>query len=159
MRYVDASVLAKAYLLEPGSEQVRAWLAQGGCATARLSEIEVTSALARRAREDRALGGRLALLRNELTRDLEAMVVVELVADVVALATDLLFRVPLRAGDAIQLASALGLRDGLPEQACFVCADDRLAAAAVHAGLGVERVESGTNRKQGVHRRDVRTRS
>lgn len=49
----------------------------------------------------------------------------------------LLVRHPLRAGDAIQLASALLLRRELAEPVTFAAYDDRLKAAARAEGLTV----------------------
>ena len=86
--------------------------------------------MARRAREgaitredrDRAL--------EALGDDLAAMLVVELTPDVVARAQDLVQRHPLRAGDVVQLASCLQLRDALDEPVSLLAFDDRLTAAA-----------------------------
>jgi hypothetical protein len=114
---------------------VSRWLSSGPGATARLSAVEVASALARRCRKgafseaerDRALAA--------LQEDLLALRVVELSLPVVAGAQALLVRHPLRAADAIQLASALFLRRELSEPVTFVVYDDRLKAAAKAEGL------------------------
>jgi hypothetical protein len=62
--------------------------------------------------------------------------------DVVNLARDLLERYPLRAYDAVQLASALvanqALQDAQLSPLVFASADDRLNTAATAEGLGVE---------------------
>jgi len=58
------------------------------------------------------------------------MLVVELTPAVVTRAQALLQRHPLRAGDAVQLASCLELRTELEEPITLVVFDDRLAAAA-----------------------------
>jgi hypothetical protein len=55
------------------------------------------------------------------------------------LAVRLLRTHPLRAADALQLAAALSLGAALRRQLGFVCADDRLAAAAETEGLPVIR--------------------
>lgn len=137
MRYFDASALAKRYVREQGSVRVRRLLASDGPATSRLSTVEVASALMRRSREgvfsdrerDRALIG--------LEKDMSAMLIVELTPEVAARARRLLERQPLRAGDAIQLASCLYLREELGEDVQFVAFDKRLAAAASQEGLTV----------------------
>ena len=51
MQYFDASALVKRYVREQGSASVRRLLASDAPATARLSEVEVASALIRRSRE------------------------------------------------------------------------------------------------------------
>lgn len=91
-RYFDASALVKRYVREAGSRMVRRLLASGIVATSRLSEVEVTSGIVRRAREgaftaarrDRALAG--------LQRDMPALAVVEVIPEVTADARALLLR-------------------------------------------------------------------
>ena len=68
--------------------------------------------------------------------------VIELDATLVEAAADLLFRQPLRAFDAIQLASCMRLRDVAAQLALdavvFVSSDDRLLDAARNEGLRVQ---------------------
>jgi predicted nucleic acid-binding protein len=135
LRYLDASALVKRYVAEPGAEPVRALLSGGLLATARITEVEVASALARRCRE-----GFLAPPEREralvaLRRDLAQLFVVELSPEVVSRGVALLSRLPLRAADAVQLASCLELRDRLEVPCLFVCCDERLLAAARQEGL------------------------
>jgi len=137
MRYFDASALAKRYLSEEGSAAVTERLEQPA-ATSRLSAVEVASALVRRSREnhyseedrDRAL--------QALARDLEDMLVVELSADVAALAARLLVNRHVRSSDAIHLASCLTLGADLGADIPFVVFDARLRAAAAAEDLLVE---------------------
>lgn len=120
---------------EEDSARVRRWLAAGPVATSRLSAVEIASAVARRCREgafppterDRALAA--------LEQDLSALYLVELSPSVVVGARALLIRHPLRAGDAIQLASALLLQRELEEAVIFAAYDERLKATAVAEGL------------------------
>ena len=65
-----------------------------------------------------------------LNEDFTAILVVELTPEVVARSQELLQRHVLRAGDAVQLASCLRLRDELQEPITFVAFDDRLTQAA-----------------------------
>jgi predicted nucleic acid-binding protein len=130
MRYFDASALAKRYVREKGSVKVRRLLSSDLAATSRYSAVEIASALARRTREgaispddrDRAMAA--------LQTDLSAMLIVELTAEVVIRAQALLQRHPLRAGDAVQLASCLRLREELEDDVSLVAFDERLVAAA-----------------------------
>jgi hypothetical protein len=134
MRYFDASALVRRYVREQGSVKVRRLLAEAA-ATSRLSEVEVTSALMRRAREkafslaerDRALAA--------LQVDFPAIFVVELTPEITTRARTLLRGHPLRAGDAIQLASCLYLQDQLGARVPFVAFDGRLVEAARREGL------------------------
>ena len=116
---------------------MRKLLFSGPAATSRLSEVEVASALARRAREkaftarerDRALAA--------LEADVAALYVVELVPEITAAARTLLMRRTLRASDAIHLASALRLQSELGSSIPFVVFDARLREAATAEGLRV----------------------
>jgi len=137
MDYLDASALVKRYVREGGSLLVRRLVTAGPVATSRLSEVEVASALVRRARElafssrerDRAL--------TMLAADFDALHVVELVPEVTAIARALLLRGVLRASDAIQLASCLLLQRELQVAVRFVVFDDRLREAARTEGLSL----------------------
>ncbi len=105
-------------------------LSSGTAATSRLSEVEVASALARRVREGAfsALERDRALAKFEA--DLDALHIVELGPGVTSRARALLLAHALRAGDAIQLASCVYLRDALAEPVPLVAFDGRLVAAA-----------------------------
>jgi hypothetical protein len=110
-------------------------MASGTPATSRLSEVEVASAVMRRWREgafdvparDRALAA--------LERDFQALTVVEIGPLITGRARALLTRYPLRAGDALQLASCLLLRDNAGGTVAFAAFDDRLNQAARAEGL------------------------
>lgn len=137
MRFFDASALAKLYVQEPESSAIRLRVKSDVAATSRLSEVEVASAIANRVRaaampevdRDRALA--------TLTDDLAVMLIVELTGEVTRRARSLLQRQPIRAGDAIQLASCLDLQDRLGQPVEMVSFDKRLNEAAVAEGLSL----------------------
>ena len=137
MRYFDASALVKRYVREPGAVSVRRLLKAAPAAASRLSEMEVASALVRRAREgafsieerDRALAS--------LSDDFASLIIVEFTPEITVDARALLVRHRLRAGDAVQLASCLYLQREMSQPLPFVAFDDRLADAARHEGLTV----------------------
>ncbi|MES1242931.1 MAG: type II toxin-antitoxin system VapC family toxin [Acidobacteriota bacterium] len=134
IRYFDASALVKKYVEEQGSDLVRDRLLEGPAATSRLSEIEIASALARRCREgslsQRDRDETLAVVR----KDFQALIKVELSPQVVTIARELIAGYDLRAGDAVQLASCLFLRNrGLNLE--FLAFDGRLNQAARAVGL------------------------
>jgi predicted nucleic acid-binding protein len=122
---------------------VRRLLKADAGAASRLSEVEVASALVRRAREgafkveerDRALAS--------LADDLATLIIVEFTPEIAADARALLLRHRLRASDAVQLASCLYLQREMSQPVSFVAFDDRLAAAASHEGLTVVPVSKG----------------
>lgn len=135
MHYLDASALVKRYVRERGTAVVRRVLAGGPIATSRLSEVEVASGLARRAREGTMPAVDRDRLLAALAEDLPAIAVVELTPEVSAAARRLLLAHPLRAGDAIQLASALYLQRQLAHPIGFLAFDERLNEAARAVGL------------------------
>jgi predicted nucleic acid-binding protein len=135
--------LVKRYVREPGAVSVRRLLKADPAAASRLSEVEVASALVRRAREgaftveerDRALAA--------LVDDFAALIIVEFTPEITAEARALLLRHRLRAGDAVQLASCLYLQRELSQPLPFVAFDDRLGEAARQEGLIVVPVSKG----------------
>ena len=130
MRYFDASALAKRYVREKGSVKVRRLLSSDLAATSRYSAVEIASALARRVREGVLTDGDRERALAALREDMTAMLAVELTPEVVVRAQALLRRHPLRAGDAVQLASCLQLQDALEDRIALVAFDERLLAAA-----------------------------
>jgi hypothetical protein len=135
--YFDASALAKRYVSEAETSAVRRLLGRGVPATSRLSEVEVVSALARRCREGVVSSSERDRALARLRGDIASMYVVELSADVTAVATGLLLRHPLRAADAIQLASCLHLAGQMRTPAELVAYDLPLATAARSEGVNV----------------------
>jgi predicted nucleic acid-binding protein len=119
---------------EIGSEQVAGLLAAGAAAVCRLTEVEVSSALARRLHSGALPHEEHRRCLSHLVADLEGLHVVEVDRSVAARTHDLLSRHRLRAADAIQLAACLELvAAGL--QVEFVAYDDRLNDAAKGEGL------------------------
>lgn len=113
------------------------WLREDRAATSRLTAAEVASAAHRRAREGALPARGLRRVLDALEADVERYVLVEAGPPVVSRATALLARHPLRALDAVHLASALELREELGHRVEFVCFDAALAAAARSEGLPV----------------------
>lgn len=130
MVFLDASALVKLYIVEQGSDQVVSELRNLPVGISRLALVEVTSAIERRrrARELSAPAAKAAL--EQLDQDQGGMYVIDLSLDVIQRARLLCGSHPLRASDAIQLASALQLQDRVGGPIRFVCFDDRLNQAA-----------------------------
>ncbi len=125
----------KRYVEETGSEAVRTLLDEGTPSTARFSEAEIASALARRCREGAFPPGERDRAITRLREDFRTLSLVETTAGVVAKAVSLLCRHPLRAADALQLAAGLELRQHLGLPVLFVAFDERLLAAARSEGF------------------------
>ena len=136
-RYFDASALAKRYVRETGSPTVHRLLASGSASTSRLSEVEVSSAIVRRAREGAFTIEERDRMLAALQHDVPALAMVELTPEITADARTLLVRYPLRAGDAVQLASGLYLQRQLARPVPFVAYDRQLVLAARAEGLVV----------------------
>jgi hypothetical protein len=137
MQYFDASALAKRYVREKGSVKVRRLLSSDLAATSRYSAVEIASALARRTREGAISPDDRERTMAALQTDLSAMLIVELTAEVVIRAQALLQRHSLLAGDAVQLASCLRLREELEDDVSLVAFDERLVAAARKEGVAL----------------------
>lgn len=143
--YLDASALSKRYVQESGTTWVRDLLVPGTSNTllgARVTMVEIYSALARRRREGTvpldACDTAIQALTAHGNTDYEF---VELDTRVVAQAGILLEHYPLRAYDAVQLASALVVQQVLQSAQLpalvFVSADNRLNQVAMDEGLAV----------------------
>ena len=144
--YADSSVLIKRHVRVAGTDWFCALAdASSGqvITTARISEVEVYSALNRRAREAVVTPVQYA----EIAADFASFCLteyqfIELTPAVVARARQVLERHALRAYDAVQLASALLVRDSLVSAGLaapiFISADDRWLDAARLEGLLVD---------------------
>lgn len=95
----------------------------------------MASALTRRWREEAFGAAERDRALAALASDLTALTVVELVPAIAESARGLLLRHALRAGDALQLASCLYLREAVGETVAFAGFDDRLTGAAAKEGL------------------------
>lgn len=144
--YLDTSALIKRYVQETGTAWIQTPVAPAAghtLLTARLTMVEVYSALARRRREGSAPAADCAVATQAFTaHSATEYDLIELDLNVVTLARDLLERHPLRAYDAVQLASALIANQALQiaqlRPLVFLSADDRLNAAAEAEGLSFD---------------------
>jgi len=144
--YLDTSALGKRYVEETGT----AWLialfrspAEHTFLTARITMVEIYSALARRRREGSVLPAHCDIARRAFTaHSFTDYAFIELDLDIIAQAQELLWRHALYAYDAVQLASALTVNQILLAAELlplvFVSADDRLNLAASAEGLLVD---------------------
>ncbi len=144
--YLDTSALSKRYVQESGAAWVRL-LADPAAGhtllTARITMVEIYSALARRKREGSVPPADCqTALQAFTTHSAAEYDFVELNLNIVAHARILLERHPLRAYDAVQLASAIVAHQTLQTAnlapPIFLSADDRLNTAAIAEGLVVD---------------------
>lgn len=137
MKYWDASALLPLLLDEKGTPAVAPIYEEDPAqAVWCLTEVEVTSALARRAREGLETEA-VERARRELKRLLDRSTEIGSVGKVRARAVRLLNTHTLRAADAVQLSAALTFCEEQPGSLPFVCLDDRLRDAARREGFPV----------------------
>jgi uncharacterized protein len=144
MLYVDSSALSKRYLQEPGSPELAIKLQEAGKAkdpvlTSFLTYAEIHTVLGRKLRDGSLLPAEYHFAVTQFDSDWRTyFVLVEVSQLVLSLVPELVKRHPLKASDAVQLASAFwaaqaaGLRTQKSAQRArvFATSDKQLAAAA-----------------------------
>lgn len=143
--YFDASALSKRYVQEVGTAWVRTLTAPEvghTLLTSRITMVEIYSALARRKREGAVPAADCLIAAEAFTgHSATEYEFVELGLDIVQLSRQLLDDHPLRAYDAVQLASALTANNALLASRLsplvFISADERLNTVAVEQGLNI----------------------
>ena len=141
--FLDSSALVKRYVAEMGSLWIQSLTEPTAGHTlfiARITWVEVLSALARRQREAGAPQQDISSTISQFRYDLDTQYqVIELDQTLVELAGELVLRLPLRTYDAVQLAAAWRVQSGLVQAGrptlSFVSADARLLTMARTEGL------------------------
>lgn len=141
--FLDSSALVKRYVAETGSSWIQSLTEPTAGHTlfiARITWVEVLSALARRQREVGAPMEDVTATLSQFRYDLDTQYqVIELDQPLIDLAGELVLRHPLRTYDAVQLAASWRVQSGLIQVGgpalMFVSADTRLLAAAQAEGL------------------------
>jgi predicted nucleic acid-binding protein len=141
--YLDSSALVKQYIAEVGSDWVKSFLALDRTPTvftSNMTVVEATCAFARRRREGTLSPQDHAQVLTAFDYDITYRYnIVDVDPMVVEIARQLANRHPLRAYDAVQLATAwLANRELIQagqSPLTFICADDHLIAIAQAEGL------------------------
>ena len=141
--FLDSSALIKRYVPEIGSDWVQTLAATytgNPLLIARITWVEVRSALARRAREGSLTIGDVNLIVQGFRSDLNNQYqVIDLDIALAEAAGQLVNQYPLRAYDAVQLASALRIQPAFAPTTStpliFLTADVRLLSIATAIGL------------------------
>ena len=144
--YLDASALVKRYVDEVGSDWLRTAIASDQSSlvfTSRITVVEVISAFTRRVREGSLSSEDLVIVRDAFRSDcLNEYQIMPPTMTVIDLACTLLERHPLRAYDAIHLATALAAQRFLIAEdyaaLILLSADGRLNSAATVEGLEID---------------------
>jgi predicted nucleic acid-binding protein len=140
--YFDTSALVKRYVDERGRHEVLRLLRRNECVTSAVLSIELQSSLRRRAAEGSIDAGRLQAILEHVAADRPYWTLVEVGIDVLAGAETLVAAHPIRALDAIHVASAqlFAARVSMPDLT-FVSANKRQTETADAVGLVVRHIE------------------
>jgi len=134
--YFDTSALIKRYVNEPGRREVLGLLRRNRCVVSAVLPLEVRSALRRRVGEKTLDPKRVPDILKRFAADRAYWTIMEVSRDVLATAESLSGTHPLRALDAIHVASAklFGDRTGLATFT-FVSADTQQTNVAGALGI------------------------
>lgn len=138
MRFWDSSALVPLFIEEPTTAELRSWVEDDLdiCVWA-MSDVEVRSALSRRARNGGVSWREVQELGQRLDAFMKRIHVMSLLDTVKKRAKRLLAVHDLRAADALQLAAALATCDDDPAGYEFLTLDQRLGDAARREGFTV----------------------
>lgn len=137
--YFDTSVLVKCYIAERGSTAALAALERFAVVCSSVAPVEFAGAL-RRYRET-AEPGAADTVEAHVRRERDEWRLIAVTDQVLDRAETVTSSQPVRALDALHLASALVFRQQWPRDVPFVTADDRQRRAAAALGLKVVFVE------------------
>ncbi len=136
IRFFDTSAFVKRYVEEPGSAIVRMTLRSHPATVARATFAEAAAAVARACRLGAMSEMERDVILDRLYVDFSQLSVVEMRRAIVERVPLLVTRYPLRGYDAVQLASALAVRDtGISVE--LWCTDAILLDAASAEGFRV----------------------
>ncbi len=141
--FLDSSALVKRYVPETGSAWIRALSAPNpgnSLFIARITWVEVRSAISRREREGSLTPTDATLIVQRFHSDLNNQYqVIELDSTLAETAGQLVGQYPLRAYDAVQLATVLRIQPAFSTtqstRLIFLSADNRLSTVAIGLGL------------------------
>ena len=136
--YLDSSALAKRYLVETGSEDVRQWI-EGAelTATSLITRAEVTAAITRAVRMGVLEEQSARRMIDEFRTDWVSLNRIPVTETLVARADRLACEFGLRGYDAVHLAATLTWQENLNFPVTLATFDKELADAARQSGLGI----------------------
>jgi predicted nucleic acid-binding protein len=141
--YFDTSALIKRYVDEPGRAPVLRLLRRHACVTSAVAPVEIQSALRRRVSEATLGAGDVSEILKRVAVDRAFWTLVEVAPEILGVAESLAAAHPLRALDAIHVASARVVAGRMaPTPLTFVSADVRQTAAASALGMTIRHIQS-----------------
>jgi uncharacterized protein len=136
--YFDTSALIKRYVSEKGSARVVSLLRRHDLLSSAITPVEVMSALSRRKRNGELSDEDFAVTLSRVHGERTRWELVELGGTVLSRAEEIIQgRVPMRALDAIHVASLVTFQAASGTRIPFVTGDERQREAAGHIGLDV----------------------
>lgn len=141
--YCDTSAIVKRYIEETGTKHLQILLSQSSyLLTSALTELELLSFAEKAKRMGRLLSPDYRNMIAAIEKDFERgfLVVTHMTKTILELSKRLIRQRSLRPPDALQLATAIYLKNNLPEDISFCCADHALIRAATLEGLKCEDV-------------------
>jgi hypothetical protein len=141
--YFDASALVKRYVDEAGRREVLRLLRRYEVVTSAIVPIEIRSAMRRRVAEGTLDERRVPEILKRVATERGFWALIDVSRDVLAAAETLVATHPLRALDALHVASAqlFAGRIAMPDLV-FVSADARQTAAAAAVGITTKHIAS-----------------
>ena len=136
--YFDSSAVVKRYVREQGSAQARNLMNRHEVLSAVITPVEVLSALRRRKRSGDLTDDEFSTLLNRLQSERIRWELVEISSAVLSRAEEVIQGpVPMRALDAIHVASSVAFQTATSVRVPFVTGDARQREAAGQLGLDV----------------------
>lgn len=133
--YCDSSALVKRYVREPGRPMLMELLRRRACVSSALLPVELRSAFRRRVGEATLDASQLPILLERLAADRLSWTLVPIGAEILGAAEALVGTYPLRALDAIHVASAKVFAARVPSPVLFLSADRKQTEVASAVGL------------------------
>ena len=134
--YLDSSALAKRYVLEPGSEEVKRLISEAQVVgTAWISLVEVVAALTKAVRVGALTSEESDSAIRSFEEDWPDLVRIQISEFLVGTAAGYARKHGLRGYDAVQLAAAAIWQDNLENPVTLLTFDRQLWAAARHEGM------------------------
>jgi predicted nucleic acid-binding protein len=134
--YLDTSALVKLYFREPASNDILLrWQSAAQIVTSSVAYAETLASIYRKNREGSLGNSLVRKVIDSFQRDWSSLIRVEVTDELNPYIDQAVERYPLRGFDLVHLASAMVIRERLPEDFVFACFDERLARAARSEGL------------------------
>ena len=136
--YLDTSALLKKYFKESGSiDIITLWKKADEIVTSSVAYAEAMAAMHRKKREADIQSQKFRNLLKSFQLDWVSFIRVDVTDDLNEIIDGLVSEYPLRGFDAIHLASAIVVKEKIPEDFVFACFDKQLNHAAANENLTI----------------------